>query len=276
MTNKDLAYAIDPALWVERELGVQPTEWQKQLLRAPRGAQLAALTARQTGKTTAASWAIAHTMLYQPGSLSVIACPAQRQSAEAVRRIKDHHVRLGCKLKVENVYGLELDNGSRVLALPRSDDSIRGLTVDGWIVADEAARLPEDMIAALRPMRARTKARFVMLSTAWSRTDPFWNVWASDDPSWIRLKATAEVPGLLDPAFLQQERLWLGEDAFKREYLGIPSGTHVSPFGWELYDRAVEVCPPRVQAGPAMRPPQVPSEKRQNPFQSHQFQGAFK
>jgi hypothetical protein len=33
--------------------------------------------------------------------------------------------------------------------------SYRGLTVDGWIVADEAARLPEDLIAALRPMRAR-------------------------------------------------------------------------------------------------------------------------
>ena len=50
---------------------------------------------------------------------------------------------------------LELDNGSRVLALPGSDDSIRGLTVDGWIVADEAARLTDDLISALRPMRAR-------------------------------------------------------------------------------------------------------------------------
>ena len=27
------------------------------------------------------------------------------------------------------------------MALPSTDDSIRGLTVDGWIVADEAARL---------------------------------------------------------------------------------------------------------------------------------------
>jgi hypothetical protein len=29
-----------------------------------------------------------------------------------------------------------------------------GLTVDAWIVADEAAQLSEDIIAALRPMRA--------------------------------------------------------------------------------------------------------------------------
>ena len=36
-----------------------------------------------------------------------------------------------------------------MLALPGSDDSIRGLTVDGWIVADEAARLDNDLISAL-------------------------------------------------------------------------------------------------------------------------------
>ena len=123
----------------------------------------------------------------------VVACPAQRQSAEAVRRVREAVIKVGGKLKADNVYGLELKNGSRVLALPGSDDSIRGLTVDGWIVADEAARLSDDLIAALRPMRARRpQARFAMLSTAWSRTDPFWTAWAGDDPSWLRLKATAD------------------------------------------------------------------------------------
>ena len=118
-----------------------------------------ALTARQVGKTTTAAWAIAHYMLFTPGGLSVIACPAQRQSAEAVRRVRDSLIKVGAELKVDNVYGLELKNGSRVLALPGSDDSIRGLTVDGWIVADEAARLDNDLISALRPMRARRPRR---------------------------------------------------------------------------------------------------------------------
>ncbi len=118
-----------------------PTPWQETFLRAPRGASILALTARQVGKTTTAAWAIAHTAVFYPGSLSVIACPAQRQSAEAVRRVRDCLFKVGIKLTSDNVYGLELSNGSRVLALPSSDDSIRGLTVDGWIVADEAARL---------------------------------------------------------------------------------------------------------------------------------------
>ncbi|MGA9038579.1 MAG: terminase, partial [Pseudolabrys sp.] len=157
MMNKprEIAYRIDPVLWVREILGVTPATWQETFLRAPRGASILALTARQVGKTTTAAWAIAHFMRFTPGSLSVIGCPAQRQSAEAVRRVRGALIKAGVELESDNVYGLELTNGSRVLALPSSDDSIRGLTVDGWIVADEAARLPNDLIAALRPMRAR-------------------------------------------------------------------------------------------------------------------------
>ena len=69
----------------------------------------------------------------------MVACPAQRQSAEAVRRVREAVLKAGARLEADNVYGLELKNGARVLALPGSDDSIRGLTVDAWIVADEAA-----------------------------------------------------------------------------------------------------------------------------------------
>ena len=190
----------------------------------------------------------------------MIGCPAQRQSAEAVGRVHEVLVKAGAKFKSDNVYGLELENGSRVLALPSSDDSIRGLTVDAWIVADEAARLPEDLIAALRPMRARRpEARFAMLSTAWSRSDPFWTAWASDDPTWIRLQATVDSdPSLFKPEFLESERRALGEHVFKREYLGIPAGAEASPFTWELYERATNIHEPLAPPGPAFRPPPQP------------------
>ena len=49
-------------------------------------------------------------------------------------------------------------------------------------------------MAALHPMRTQCPhARFAILSTAWSRTDPFWTVWENDDPSWIRIRATVDV-----------------------------------------------------------------------------------
>ena len=252
---RELAYRIDPVQWVREKLGVEPAPWQAEFLRAPLGASIIALTARQVGKTTTAAWAIAHHMLFTPGSLSVIACPAQRQSAEAVRRVRDILISVGATLTTDNVYALELKNGSRVLALPGSDDSIRGLTVDGWIVADEAARLSPDLIAALGPMRARrTQARFAMLSTAWSRTDPFWTIWETNDPSWTRLKATAEDVDFFSEQFLQEQLRLLGEHNFRREYFGIPLGAEASPFKWELYDRATRIQAPMAAPGRAFGP----------------------
>jgi hypothetical protein len=245
-TLREIAYRLDPVLWVGEVSGDTPTAWQETFLRARRGASILVLTARQVGKTTVAAWGIAHTMLFCPGSLSVIACPAQRQSAEAVRRIRAFLLKAGAKFKSDNVYALELENGSRVLALPGDDETIRGLTVDGWIVADEAARLPEQIIAALHPMRARCpQARFVMLSTAGTRTDPFWTAWSDEDDMWLRLKATADSPDAPFTAeFLEQQRRTLGEEAYKREYLGIPGGGQGTLFTWDLYDRSDHWCHP--------------------------------
>jgi Terminase large subunit, T4likevirus-type, N-terminal len=276
---KQCAFRIDPVLWVQMVLSDDPKGWQRQFLRAPRGASILALTARQIGKTTAACWAMAHTAIYRPGSLSVVACPAQRQSAEAIRRVRDSVLTAGATLIVENVYGLELENGARVLALPGTDDSVRGLTVDGWIVADEAARLSDDLIAALRPMRARKPdARFAMLSTAWSRTDPFWQAWDGEDNRYIRLNATVGMPGVdLDPDFLEGERLGLGEERYKREYLGIPVGGGASPFSWELYEQATRHRAPLAPAGPDFAPaPEAEGRPAPNPFQQLRHAGVIR
>jgi Terminase large subunit, T4likevirus-type, N-terminal len=257
---REIAYRLDPVLWVQEVLGVAPNNWQQTFLRAPRGAFIMALTARQFGKTSVAGWAIGHAMLFYPGSLSVIACPAQRQSAEGLRRIRQVLLNAGAEFRSENVYALELKNGSRVLALPSDDETIRGLTVDAWIVADEAARLNEDLITALHPMRARKpQARFAMLSTAWLHTDPFWTAWSSGNPNIIRLEATANsADAPFTQQFLDEQRQLLGEQRFKQEYLGIPGGGMESPFDWTLYELATQVHDPLHPPGPAFQPPAAP------------------
>jgi hypothetical protein len=53
--QRELACGIDPALWAKHALGVQPHKWQSDFLRAPRGASIAVLTARQVGKATTAA-----------------------------------------------------------------------------------------------------------------------------------------------------------------------------------------------------------------------------
>ena len=223
-TLREAAYRIDPGLWVSKVLGVDPAPWQLEFLRAPAGASIIALTARQVGKTTTASWAIAHYMLFTPGGMSVIACPAIRQSAEAVRRVREILVKVGAKLTTDNVYTLELDNGSRVLALPGSDDSIRGLTVDGWIVADEAARLTDDLISACGRCGPAASSGLAMLSTAWSRTDPFWMVWAERRSILDAAEGHRRCPGVVPGGIPRTGTAGMGEHRFSREYLGIPVG----------------------------------------------------
>ena len=241
-TEHEIAYRLDAARWAKEVLGISPRTWQEEFLRVALGQDVLVLTARQIGKTTAAALAIAHTAIFKPGSLSVVACPAQRQSAEPIRKVKEMVLKAGATLTTDNKYGVELANGSRVLALPSSEESIRGLTVDGWIVADEAAFLTDEVIAALRPMRAqRPEARFVMLSTANTRTDPFWSAWEAADQSCMRIQVTVDVDSTLySQEYLDQERRALGEDRYKREFLGIPAGGQVSPFTWEQFERATQ------------------------------------
>ena len=250
---------------------------RQEYLRAPRGASILALTARQVrqdhhGRLGDRAFHALYAGRIERDRLPRPA-PERRSGAAGARDL----IKVGAELKVDNVYGLELKNGSRVLALPGSDDFIRGLTVDGWIVADEAARLDDDLISALRPMRARRpQARFAMLSTAWSRTDPFWTAWADDDPSWLRLKATADVPGLFPPEYLEQERRALGEHDFSREYLGIPVGATASPFGWDLYERATRIHVPLVPPGPAFGPPPETIRADCKPVPAPSTTGAFR
>jgi hypothetical protein len=131
------------------------------------------------------------------------------------------------------------------------------------------------LIAALRPMRARRpQTRFAMLSTAWSRTDPFWNAWVSDDPFWIRLKATADDVDIFSEAYLAAERRNLGEAAFRSEYLGIPASDRASPFGWELYERAIQAHTPLVQPGSVFQlRPEAPAIPIPNPFRNLKQKG---
>ena len=60
--TREIAYRLDPVVWVREVLGVTPHAWQERFLRARRGQCIAALTARQVGKSTVAAWGTAGTL----------------------------------------------------------------------------------------------------------------------------------------------------------------------------------------------------------------------
>jgi hypothetical protein len=75
---REIAYRIDPVIWVHEILGVTPAAWQETFLRTPRGASILALTARQVGKTTTAAWAIAHLRAGTQERITRPGAPGQR------------------------------------------------------------------------------------------------------------------------------------------------------------------------------------------------------
>ena len=222
---REALYRLSPPSWAVRELGITLDPWQAEQVSAPAGSRVACLVHRQAGKTTGGSVAVAHTMIHRaPGSTSLVLAPTQKQSAEFVRRLREHLLKSNRKLIVDNTFGVEIDNGSRCLALPGQDDAgIRGLTISGGdLVIDEAARVDDRLYDAARPMLIRyaKTARLMLLSTAWAKDGFFYRVWSEGDPrDWIKIEAKVDECSHIAPEDIERERRAMPATVFAREYM---------------------------------------------------------
>jgi hypothetical protein len=108
--------------------GMRPDPWQAQLLRDT-PSRVLMLCARQVGKsTTAAALALKAALLEAP-ALVLLLSPTLRQSGELFRaKLKLLYAALGRPVAVtqESALSLELANGSRIISLPGSEETIRG------------------------------------------------------------------------------------------------------------------------------------------------------
>jgi hypothetical protein len=216
-------YTLSPSQWARRELKFNLDPWQVRMADAPAGSRTIALTHRQAGKTTASAVSVAHTMLWRkPASTSLTLAPTLRQSSELIRNLRGWLVAVGEKLETDNTFSLELMNGSRCLAMPGSDDaSIRGLSIDGDLVVDEAARVSDALYEAARPMMIRhaETARLILLSTAWARQGFFYRIWSEGDArDWLKIEAAIGECRHISQLDLDRERRSMSASAFSREY----------------------------------------------------------
>lgn len=217
-------YRSSVEAWSRLALGVTLDKWQRQLVEVGPGKRAICLVHRQSGKTTAAAIATSHHLMFGGyPSTSLVLSPTQRQSAEFVRRARGFLVKAGAKLTADNAFSIQLENGARLLGLPGENDaSIRGLSIDGMLIVDEAARVQDALVEAAQPMLLRhmKKARFFMLSTAWAKSGVFHRIWSEGDPKdWIKIEATIEQCGHLTPADIERERRSMPAAVFAREYL---------------------------------------------------------
>jgi hypothetical protein len=121
------------------------------------------------------------------------------------------------KARRETALQLDLENGSRIVSLPGEESTIRGFSGVALLVVDEAARVPDPLYFAVRPMLAVSRGRLVCLSTPFGKRGWFFDAWHSAE-SWKRTRITASECPRIPAAFLAEERLSLGPRWFAQEY----------------------------------------------------------
>ncbi len=214
----DLQMRLDPAALMVRA-GMPPDPWQRDLLRS-RGDRLLLMCARQTGKSTVTAAIALHECFYTKGSLVLLLSPSLRQSQEVFRKVTDFRNRLGDAVPVKDESALRVEwmNGSRIVALPGTEETIRGFSGVRLLIVDEAARVPDPLYYAIRPMLAVSGGRMVLLTTPFGKRGFFHDEWNGTN-AWERVKITARECPRISAAFLEEEKNSLGEWWFKQEYL---------------------------------------------------------
>jgi len=226
-------------------LGIVPDSWQTHLLHseAPR---VLLNCARQSGKSTMAGIVALHKALVEPGSLTLILAPAERQAKELFSKVVVSYRTLGHVIPAASFrkLGMELSNGSRIEALPGTEKTVRCFSGVDLLIVDEAARVADELYYAVRPMLAVSGGRLLMLSTPFGKRGMFYEEWTGSS-AWERYTVTAaECPRILSE-FLEEERRTLGPWWFAQEYECKFMDTVDQVFATEVIHKAItdEVAP---------------------------------
>jgi hypothetical protein len=208
---------LDPARLMVRA-GYLPDPWQRSVLRNRAPRQLWCC-GRQTGKSLTVGALAVYEATTRPDALILIVSPSLRQSSEAFRKVMTIFNAVGRPVAVthESALRIELANGSRVVSLPESEDTVRGFSNVALVAIDEAARVSGDLYAAVRPMLATSEGRLVALSTPAGKRGWFWRAW-SEESEWVRMEVPASQCPRIAAEFLASERQALGRRWFAQEY----------------------------------------------------------
>ncbi len=201
------------------ETGQAPDPWQAALLRG-HDQRILLLASRQSGKSQTAGALALVTAIREPRSLILLLSPTERQSGELFKDKVLPLYRTLCReapAVQETALTLALANGSRIIALPGKEETIRSYSGVRLLVIDEASRVPDSLYRSVRPMLAVSQGRLLALTTPWGKRGWFYEEWVGQ-AAWRRVKIRAADCPRITAAFLAEERAALGERWFNQEY----------------------------------------------------------
>ncbi len=202
--------------------GIVPDSWQADLLRSD-ARQMILLCSRQSGKSTITSIVGLHTALYQENSLVLLLSPSLRQSQELFKKLKDFYNAIQTPLLPQPVeessLRIEFSNGSRVVSLPGTEQTVRCFSGVALLIIDEASIVEDALYQSVRPMTATSNGRIVLLSTPRGKRGFFYDVWTNGGPDWHRTRITADQCPRISAEWLENERKTIPDFWFRQEFL---------------------------------------------------------
>ncbi len=207
------------ALALAEALGLDLDPWQRDVL-ASEATQTAMLCSRQSGKSTVAALLAAWQALAVPGCLVLLLAPSERQAKLLLRSVRRFAAAVPDAARPTNDgrQSLELSNGSEVVALPASEETIRGYAAVALLVVDEAAAVDDALYASMRPTLAVSGGRIVLLSTPRGKRGFFYREWVEGGDDWLRVKVTAADCPRIPADWLARERARIGPWWAAQEY----------------------------------------------------------
>lgn len=209
------------AAFAESLLGWKLEEKQRELLTGPHRRVILNCT-RQWGKSWMAAVALLFHANHLPESLSIVAGPTLRQSAELLRKVKELAWRLGLPTSGDTInrHSLVLPNRSRLVAVPgNSPDAIRGFSSVTMLVIDEAAMVKDSVYTAVRPMLTQKDGAIWLLSTPKDMDGFYFSEFSEGKEDWRRVVVPATECPRFQPQQLEAEKASLGARLFAQEFL---------------------------------------------------------
>jgi phage FluMu gp28-like protein len=207
-----------PVDFAVKVLGIEPFDYQAKLLEDDKK-RIVACMGRQTGKTTTIAMKAIYFADTNPNVTVLITAPSLRQSMIMFDRIATF-VYSSARLRNEIVRAtrtlIHFENGSKIIALPCSENLLRGYTAN-MVICDEASWIPEEVITqVLFPMLTTTQGYAIFLSTPWDKNHFFYRAFVN--PNYSVHKVKSEQCPLVTQEFLEEMKANMTREAFLMEY----------------------------------------------------------
>jgi phage FluMu gp28-like protein len=231
-----------PVEYAEKVLGVKPFSYQAELL-LDENKRIVACMGRQTGKTTTIAMKAVYFADINPNVTVLITSPSLRQSMIMFDRIATFVYsipRLRNKIVRATRTLIHFENGSRIIALPCSENLLRGYTAH-MVICDEASFMPEEVITqVIFPMLSTTDGYAIFLSTPWGKDHFFYRAFVN--PAYSVHKVKSEQCPLIKPEFLEEMKANMTKEAYLMEYEAEFVEALNSYFPQDLIRRCVELA----------------------------------